>query len=211
MRLVIPFLVFLVGCVGDPELFVGTQPLITASETPDVGIDLEEGGVLLSPASVSGWARDPEQPSSTLPVQLISDVQGVLWYGNPDGTGEWTWEGDLEPGPQVLTLVAGDRELNAAAASVSVVARTNEAPRCSILAPANGDTPFARTDVEFVSAVSDADGDAMTVLWRSSLEGPLSNGPSFVRRLTKLGAHDVTIIVTDGFAECRDTISILVR
>lgn len=194
------FLVFLPAAIGacEPELpTVNTEPLVTASEPPEVGFDLGEDAVWVTPGVLSGLAIDAEQAPSTLPLRLESSRDGLLWFGNPDGDGTWTWEGELSLGEHGLILSAEDREGNLTLAETRIQVRANTEPRCRILSPRTGDAVRVRTDVLFEGQAQDVDGDDLLWFWRSDLEGALFEGEAYTRRLTEVGVHTIELEVED--------------
>lgn len=199
------------ACGPEPTEELNTLPLSRPSDPPEVGIDAEDGAIWISPGRLTGFVSDGEQSPSTLPVQLESVVDGVLFSGNAGAGGEWSWQGELTPGDNPVLVTTVDREGNRAEASVVLSVRPNAAPRCRIVQPTDGARVRTRTDVTFESDVSDADGDELIVLWRSSLEGGLGVGWAFTRRFREAGMHIVEIEVRDPFeAVCTDSVQVIV-
>jgi len=210
-----PWWVLLIGALAceepAPTLDMQTQSLTRPSQAPEVGVDLEDGGTWVSPGTLSGYAVDAEQAPATLPLRVESAVDGVLVEGNPDGDGQWVWQGELTPGPNPLLITAVDREGNETALAVLAQVRPNRAPSCVILSPLDGTEVAVRTDLRFQADVADVDGDPLDVLWRSDLDGGLGIGLDFTRRLRVPGVHQITIEVNDPYgATCTDRVQVTV-
>jgi hypothetical protein len=200
----------LAGACADNVVLLQTEPLVVASEPPVVLLDLVDDQVWVTPGVVTGTAIDAEQAPSTLPLSLGSSIDGTVWRGNPDGDGEWSWSGELTPGTHSLGIQAIDREGNVVVDAVRLQVRTNASPTCRILEPRDGARVPVRAPILFEARAADADGDAMIILWRSSLDGPLFEGSRFERNLLSAGVHRLTIQVGDGYGPpCTDEVTVL--
>ena len=90
----------------------------------------------------------------------------------------------------------------------------NSAPTAAITAPLAGATFDAGALISFSATASDAEDNtaALSVSWRSSLDGPLATELSFETAALSPGAHAITLTVTDtGGAVAEDEIAIEVR
>lgn len=202
----------LVGCAGDELPSLDMQPLSVQTEAPIAGFSVRDDGVWIVPGTLEGFVGDDDQAASTLLVEVRSVRDGLLYYGNPEPDGRWAWEGELSLGDNPVEVTVVDREGNMTAESTLLRVRTNEAPRCTIVSPRDGEQLAARTDVTFEARVSDADGDPVDVLWQSSLEGALAAGNRFVLRLRDPGTHVISVEALDPFGGvCTDAVSVVVR
>jgi PKD repeat protein len=61
------------------------------------------------------------------------------------------------------------------------------------------------------SASADADGDALTYTWSGDFEGGTASGASPKVRFATMGAHDVTLTVSDGALSSTDHVIVTVR
>lgn len=76
---------------------------------------------------------------------------------------------------------------------------TNTAPTVTISSPANGANVTAGSSTTFTGSASDTQQGNMSssIVWRSSLDGPIGTGASVSRALTT-GTHAITATVTDS-------------
>ena len=198
------------GCAEEGVEQNNVMPLTGASEPPVAGFDVDADEAWVTPGTLTGYAFDADQSQAFLPISVESVIDGVLFEGNPGGDGRWSWTGELTQGPNPLNITVEDREGNVTTASVRVQVRTNEQPTCRITQPYDGQEIKVFTDTTFSARVDDADGDPLHVLWRSSIEGGMADGPTFVRRLREVGVHTISIEVRDELGEpCVDEIDVI--
>ncbi|MFQ5894264.1 MAG: S8 family serine peptidase [Nitrospinota bacterium] len=135
-------------------------------------------------------------------VRVALTTGGACWNGtgNPDkGTGDSSlliicdnppWPDDeLFGWPEPLLLVA----------SGTPSGTPNDAPVVLITSPADGSTFASGATIDFVGSASDTeDGDlTASLVWTSSIDGPIGTGGSFSRTLSD-GNHTITASVTDS-------------
>ena len=198
---------WVVACGPDDEPELLLQELGVEGEPPAVGFEARDGDVVVTPGSLVGFVADPDQAASTVPLEVVSDVDGPVWRGNAAGDGTWRWSGRLTPGPHLLEVSAVDREGNRTTATVSVTVRPNAAPICRIESPLPGTVVRTRQDVELRGMAEDADGDELVVLWTSDLAGALFAGEAFTWRFVIPGTHRIQIEAIDELGlSCTDAV-----
>lgn len=132
---------------------------------------------------------------------------------DPDGTiAAWSWDfGDgsfsNQQNPQHAFASKGDYQVSlevtdndGATGQTSQTVSVNSVPIVSILQPANGASFNVGTTVQFQGTALDGDGDDLTLLWESSLDGSIGGGTSFTSSALSVGAHVISFIGTDGAA-----------
>ena len=85
-----------------------------------------------------------------------------------------------------------------ATGQTSQTVTVNSVPVVAILQPANGASFFKGATVQFQGTATDGDGDGLTLLWESSLDGSIGGGTSLTRSDLTVGAHLISFIATDG-------------
>ncbi len=208
MRTILASLV-LVGC-GPDLAELDTSPLEGEVEPAAIAfVDLDDGMDLRNPATVRFRLSVADQAPGTIPITLSSSVAGELWSGNVGSQRVNAWTGELPLGDQTLTLSGVDRHGATFADQRVVTVRGNEVPTCRIVEPADGASVRVGVPIRFSAEGTDPDGDEVTFLWRSSLDGPMAIGPTFVWLLRRTGEHVISVQVDDPWGG-RCTTSILV-
>ena len=203
-------LVLALSACGEEAVQLSVEPLVVSSTPPTLSLDLEMDATWVTPGTIQGWAFDPEQAASTLPLELFSFPDETLWRGNPDGDGRFEWQGELSVGEHTVALSSTDREGNFVFDEARITVRTNEVPQCRIRAPRQGARVLVSTDLQFEGEGSDADRDPLEFVWRSSLDGELSRDARFELRLVRRGVHHISLEVSDGFGPpCVDEVSLI--
>lgn len=211
-RLLFALTLSMSACDADVAPALDVQALTSGDSDPLASFDLPEDGTWVSPGPLAGRVLDDDQAPATLLVEVVSLIDGDLFYGNPDARGRWEWEGELTLGDNPVEVVVTDREGRTHAESALLQVRGNEAPRCAIITPGDGQVFAARTDIRFQARVSDGDGDALESRWTSSLDGGLALGEDFVLRLRETGIHEIRFDVRDPYGgSCIDAVWVEVR
>jgi hypothetical protein len=133
----------------------------------------------------------------------------LIWSSNLDGqigTGV-TFDRPLTSGAHTLTLTATNSVAVSGTASVrvSVGNVTNRLPEVTIESPAPASTFLTTDDIAFSGSANDAEDGALTgasLVWTSSLDGPIGTGESFNATLSE-GSHDITLRAADSLLETR--------
>jgi hypothetical protein len=162
--------------------------LITA---PADGTTVAEGNAVGLAASAS----DAEDGDLSAAIVWTSSLAGPLGFG-----ASLTLM-DLWIGTHLVTASVADSGGRTSSASVTLtVEDPNAAPGVLITAPADGTTVATGAAVGFAASASDAeDGDLSTsIVWSSSLVGPLGSGASLTLRNLSAGTHVVTASVSDS-------------
>ncbi|TVQ86478.1 MAG: hypothetical protein EA397_19970 [Deltaproteobacteria bacterium] len=204
-------------------VFAACAPVPPTLLTGDVARELDAPSVrfvevntedrLSNPISVQFHVSSDDQPVSTVPLTLSSDVDGDLWIGNAPDRRPLTWTGDLSPGTHELVIEGRDHQGVAVQDTAIVRVRFDAPPECEIVRPTDGSTVVSRVDdVDFEVFAVSPDDEPLTILWRSSLDGPLAIGPTFTRRMLAVGEHVISVEVRDGIHQpCRDEILLVVE
>ncbi|MFK7927976.1 MAG: hypothetical protein AB8H79_07290 [Myxococcota bacterium] len=206
--------VCMAGCAAEPAVEIRTEPLRDGGTPPTVSMSFVRPGVFVTPGTLRAVVEDADQAASTVALRVDGlDADGLgVFEGNADGDGVWEWTGELPLGDHELDVELEDRSSGPVGFSIPVFVRTNEQPRCEIVAPLDGTSVIERTDIQFEAVVSDGDADPLAVLWRSDVDGALVDGTSFVRRLVTPGTHVISIEVSDALGPaCTDRIRVQVQ
>ncbi|MBV1911635.1 MAG: DUF5011 domain-containing protein [Kangiellaceae bacterium] len=82
------------------------------------------------------------------------------------------------------------------------IRQSNSLPDLTVTSPSNGASiPRGSQNVEFRAEVSDIDGETVTIVWTSDLDGEIGNTASFNRNDLSFGTHQITVTIDDGFSE----------
>jgi PKD repeat protein len=132
---------------------------------------------------------------------------------DPDGTiDSRAWDfgdgnGSVQTNPQHAFASKGEYTVkldvtdnDGATGQISKPVSVNSTPTAAILQPANGATFNKGATVQFQGVANDADGDGLTLVWESSLDGTLSSVASFTRSDLSVGVHLISFIASDGTA-----------
>jgi len=132
---------------------------------------------------------------------------------DPDGTiASRSWDfgdgnGSTQANPQHAYASKGDYTVmlevtdnDGATGQISKPLSVNTTPTAAILQPASGASFNKGATVQFQGAAGDGDGDGLTLVWESSLNGTLSGVASFTRSDLSVGVHVISFIVSDGTA-----------
>ena len=104
----------------------------------------------------------------------------------------------LDIGNWMVTLDVND-SIESSAAMIMITVIKNNPPVSKITSPKAGETYTTDDLIAFDATESgDADGDALTYHWESSLEGNLSDTDTFSSNLME-GTHTITLVVEDVY------------
>ncbi len=203
----------LVGCNGElEETGSDTDVVLPTGSAPVLTVEAPATGDTQNDLTVSGTVSDPDQPLLAMVIKLKTSVGGrVLWEGNPDADGNWSWTGVLALGSNTLTASTADLDGNVATAETQVeVGVGNRAPNCSIVSPADNASFSAGTTIILEAWVNDADGDEVVMDWASDADGFLLTGQQGSVVLSN-GAHTISLEGDDGAGQsCTHSIAITV-
>jgi hypothetical protein len=129
--------------------------------------------------------------TSYLWTSSINDIIGT--------TSSFTFSG-LSLGLHTITLTATDNDGLTSSDSAQISVKDMRAPTASIVEPDNGDV-FRQGDIiYFVGDGSDPDGNIVSWIWSSDIDGIIGNTQLFSRDNLSIGRHDITLTVVDDDA-----------
>ena len=149
---------------------------------------------------------DDVDPSETLPVEVVDDLDGVISNGYPEATG--TLDVPFQPhtlGVHTLLVTAIDSEGKTGTASVSYEVIQDNVPLVNISSPSDGSMYDTEDTITFRGNVSDdtTPVEQIATTWTSDLQGVLSTAipdssgnTSFGGTLIG-GVHTITLTATD--------------
>ncbi len=177
-----------------PEITI-TSPLNNSTYTPNNTI------------SFNAEARDEQDgPLTGSSIQWRSDKDGVI------GTGEYLQSSKLTTGTHIITAKATDSHGASTEASVTISIINNK-PKAEILSPKSGDNFDTGKTIIFEGRGSDnEDGIILdnSLVWTSSINGPIGSGPSISTDNLSKGLHTISLTVRDsnGLISDPETITI---
>ena len=122
-------------------------------------------------ARISGTARDAQSDLARL-VARSNRYPGVDFAVEQGDSGRYTAELALQPGDNLITVIATDRSGNTGSASVTIKRNASAKPTVRILSPADG-TRIEDTKVDVVVEVSSSAGpDQLRVVFRNQAHFP---------------------------------------
>jgi hypothetical protein len=114
-------------------------------------------------------------------------------------------------GTHRVTVTVSDGRGGTAAVSFDlVVANVNDLPVLGNVAPLSGTSYREGEAVSFMATATDADGDALTYIWKEGTK-ELGRGSPFTTTGLKPGKHTVTLVVDDGNATVERQLDVVVR
>jgi len=98
------------------------------------------------------------------------------------------------------TVVLEVTDNDAATGQISKPVSVNTTPTSSIVQPTNGASFNKGATVQFQGSASDGDGDGLTLVWESNVDGTIGGVASFTRSDLSVGVHTISFIASDGLA-----------
>lgn len=178
--------------------------------TPAIGINSQGAISVLFTASSSTLTADIRIASraATDPLGAMSTpttLESSVGNNYPDGRWGDYFGVDVDPSDDTTFWGIGESvsSTNAWRTSVfnwNVSSPTNTAPSVTITAPTSGSTFTSGSLITFTGSATDVqDGNLSSALvWTSSLQGVLGNGPIFSRSDLVVGTHVITASATDS-------------
>ncbi len=181
---------------------LSNQPPVIVVNTDPI---LSPWGELISPITKSieyslNGTYDPENDSLTCSWNWLGKTQNISNCVN--GTGYISFANETISTFD-LTLLVSDG-VNPDSQYLIPVELYNEMPNASFYIERNGN--FSQDIVSLLSTTIDPEGDPITYLWESSLDGVISNQSSWEGHLSR-GSHVITLSVNDGRMEHINTTS----
>ncbi len=184
----------------DPEGLTDTAVInvtINPNTAPSATITAPTTGASFSVGSsvnFTGTGTDNEDGSLTgASLTWTSDVNGAI------GTGVSTSSSTLSIGAHVITLTATDSGGLTDTDTINITI-FNTAPVATITAPTTGSVVTAGDTVNFSGTGSDVEDGTLTggsLVWSSSVDGPIGTGTSVSTAALSVGAHLITLTATD--------------
>jgi hypothetical protein len=142
----------------------------------------------------TGSANDAEDgPLTGASLVWTSSLDGQI------GTGASFATASLSAGMHTITLTATDSGNQTGMASISIT--IGSPPTATITGPSGGSTFGAGSSVSFTGTGTDPEDGALTgpsLVWTSSRDGQIGTGASFSTTALTVGAHTITLTVTDS-------------
>ena len=201
---------------GISSLTVGTHT-ITASVTDTGGLSGSDSITITVDAANTAptvTITSPANGSSFVDGDLVtfvgsaSDLEdttlsSLLWDSSldgPIGSGDTFSMSTLSVGTHTITASVTDSGgLSGSDALTITVDAANTAPTVTITSPANGSSFVYEDTVTFTGSASDLeDATLSSLLWDSSLDGPIGSGDTFSMSTLSVGTHTITASVTDS-------------
>jgi len=178
---------------------------IILNTPPEARILVPAPGSVAPPGSEVTFVAEPDADPD-------GDEVEYLWVSSLDGVlsrqGEFTLT-NLSQGDHIITLTVTDPYGIANTSSITIY--INTPPTASIDSPEGWQTYQTEELVFFkVGEAHDEDGDPLTYLWTSSIDGNISNGDEFWETLSA-GEHEITLLVSDGYNNIENHITIYVN
>ena len=183
----------------------GTYP-VTLTVTDDEGAPSTPASrtVSVSPAN--------EGPTAEFTFSCVNLVCNFTdSSSDPDGTivsRRWDFDDGTNSSltnPQHAYASKGDYQVSlevtdddGATGQTSQTVTVNSVPVVAILQPTDGASFFKEATVQFQGTATDGDGDDLTLLWESSLDGSIGGGTSVTRSDLTTGTHLISFIASDG-------------
>jgi hypothetical protein len=185
-----------------------TAPAVSIG-SPSNGSTFTEGDAV----SFSGSASDNEDGNISASLVWTSDLDGQI------GTGASFSTASLSVGTHTITAEASDSGSLSDSDTVSITVEeeqppANTPPSASIGSPGNGATFTEGDPVSFSGSASDAEDGAISssLVWTSSLDGPIGTGASFSTASLSVGTHTISASVSDsGGLSGSDSITITIE
>ncbi|MEP6731647.1 MAG: PKD domain-containing protein [bacterium] len=174
------------------QIAVGNQSPIAAIASPADNASFTRG----VPVTFSGSGTDPESGALT--------GAALVWTSSRDGaigTGASFSIATLSAGTHTITLTATDPQGAVGTSTRSITITPNQPPVASIATPAANATFPVGTSVSFTGAGNDAEDGALTgasLVWTSSINGPIGTGTSMSTNALSVGTHTITLTAKDG-------------
>ncbi len=169
------------------------QPPTASITAPASGSSVNQGTAV----TFQGSGSDPEDGTlSGASLVWTSSIGGQI------GTGNTFTTSTLAAGTHTITLTSKDSKGATGTASITLtVVHVNQPPTAAITAPANGSTVTQGASVTFQGSGSDPEDGVLTgasLVWTSSLDGPIGTGTSFSTTMLSVGTHTVSLTATDA-------------
>jgi hypothetical protein len=172
---------------------VPNQPPTAAIQQPANNSSFGQG----QSVTFQGTGTDPEQgPLSGASLVWTSSRDGQI------GTGTMFSTGSLSAGAHTVTLRVTDAQGATGTAAVNItINATNQSPTAAIQQPANNASFTQGQLITFQGTGTDPEQGPLggnSLVWSSSIDGPIGTGTSFSNAGLSLGSHVITLTVTDA-------------
>lgn len=208
----------LAACENSNNVTKFTKPPVVTIETPTSGASVNEGVAVDMRARVVDevFETSLSSISATWAVNGGAVCEGAVFDVN--GISECTTVFTRGTGSITITAINPDGESAVAVSEITV--NKNDAPTAEIITPVFGEEYYANQLTLFEGLVADGEDlpEAMTVEWKSSLDGvlgvattPSSDGKTTGTQQLTEGEHEIQLTVTDSTGRTgSDTTTIVV-
>jgi len=188
-------------CTDSIALTVGTPPTV-AFTAPSAGSVVDVGDSL----TLSALASDPDEVASGLSATFESDLDGLLWSGNPDGSGQFSLStAALTAGTHTMTASATDADGMTATDTLSL--RINALPEVTDV-EITPDPAYIDSLLTCTGTATDAEGlsPTLTYAWTDGSGTALGSSAALDMSAFALSVGDelectVTATDTDGASD----------
>jgi len=165
---------------------VNHPPLIDATSPSDRVVTMTSEGTQVFQVQ----ATDPEGNSLiykwTLDGVIVGSQEDYQYL--PD---------DSSVGTHLLKFEVSDGELSAFVNWTVEVTSANQKPTIRSFSPSDGDRFTTKSLIQFDVEATDTNGDTLSYVWSSNIDGQLGKARSFTLQLSN-GTHKITVTVSDG-------------
>ncbi|MDB4891615.1 MAG: peptidase and in kexin sedolisin [Gemmatimonadetes bacterium] len=184
-----------------------TDPNGTSSKTANLVINRAPTATIATPAANASFVQGAPVTftgTGTDPEDGALSGTSLVWSSSRDGVmgiGPSLTTTSLSAGTHTVTLTAKDAQNATGIATVAITIAANRAPTASITTPANGAVFLLGTSVTFSGAGNDVEDGTLTgvsLVWTSSIDGPLGTGASVTTSSPSAGTHTITLTSKDS-------------
>ena len=182
------------------KIFVDNPPEVFIN-SPEDGATYQQNEIVLDASSTK------DKDGDELTYKWTSDKDGVLYQGK-----EKKVTTTLSTGEHTITLEVSDPYTSrSSSVHITIEESANSKPKAVIDEPKSTKIYSSEEMIRFnATSSSDPDGDELTYIWTSDLDGELYRGeaPTFEKKLS-FGEHNITLKLSDG--ELYDTASVKIK
>ncbi len=184
------------------------DPNGSSSKTASVVLNRAPTAAIASPANSASFVQGTSVTftgTGTDPEDGALSGASLVWSSSRDGvmgTGASFATSALSVGSHTVTLTATDAQNATGTAIVAITVTANQAPTVSIATPTNNAVVLLGLSVTLSGAGNDVEDGALTgasLVWTSSIDGPLGSGVSVTTSALSAGTHTLTLTAKDSY------------